>query len=59
MDRMTIREIRRLMFDNEYLTLHVGGIILDNTDGRRYLFELREQDVKVTISLEGNIIIIA
>jgi hypothetical protein len=59
MDRMTIREIRRLMFDNEYLTLRVGGIILDNTDGRRYLYELPDQDVEVTISLEGNIIIIA
>ena len=59
MDRMTIREIRRLMFDNEYLTLRGGGVILDNTDGRRYLYELPDQDVKVTISLEGNIIIIA
>ena len=59
MDIMTIREIRRLMFDNEYLTLHVGGMELDNTEGRRYLYELPDQDVEVSISLEGNVIIIA
>jgi hypothetical protein len=56
--RLTIRDIRKWMFDFDYLALHVGGIELDNTDGRRYLYELPHQDVEVSISLEGNTIII-
>lgn len=58
---MTVREIKRWMFDNENLTLYVGGIELDNTDGRRYLYELPDQDVEVSIrmeGMEGNIIVI-
>jgi hypothetical protein len=56
--RLTIRDIRRWMFDFDYLALHVGGMELDNTDGRRYLYELPDQDVEVSIKLEGNTIII-
>jgi hypothetical protein len=54
--RLTIRDIRKWMFDFDYLALHVGGMELDNTDGRRYLYELPDQDVEVSISLEGNTI---
>jgi hypothetical protein len=54
--RLTIRNIRKWMFDFDYLTLHVEGMELDNTDGRRYLYELEDQDVEVSISLEGNTI---
>jgi hypothetical protein len=56
--RLTIRDIRKWMFDFDYLALHVGGMELDNTDGRRYLYELPDQDMMVSISLEGNTIII-
>jgi hypothetical protein len=52
----TIRNIRRWMFDFDYLTLNVGDRALDNTDGRRYLYELTEQDVEVEYRLEGNTI---
>jgi hypothetical protein len=58
MKRLSIRDIRRWMFDFEYLTLNVGDKELDNTDGRRYLFELKEQDVEVEYRLEGNVIVI-
>ncbi len=54
--RLTIRNIRKWMFDFDYLTLSVGGEDLDNTDGRRYLYELPDQDVEVSISMEGNTI---
>ena len=54
----TIRNIRRWMFDFDYLTLNVGDRALDNTDGRRYLYELTEQDVEVVFHMEGNIIVI-
>jgi hypothetical protein len=54
--RLTIRDIRKWMFDFDYLALYVGGIELDNTDGRRYLYELPDQDVEVSISMEGNTI---
>jgi hypothetical protein len=56
--RLTIRNIRRWMFDFDYLTLNVGDRVLDNTDGRRYLYELTEQDVEVEYRLEGNVIVI-
>jgi hypothetical protein len=54
----TIRNIRRWMFDFDYLTLNVGDSVLDNTDGRRYLYELTEQDVEVVFHMKGNIIVI-
>jgi hypothetical protein len=56
--RLTIRDTRRWMFEFDYLTLNVGGEELDNTAGRRYLYELPDQDVEVSIKLEGNTIII-
>ena len=56
--RLTIRDIRKWMVGFDYLTLHVGGMELDNTDGRRYLYELPDGDVGVSIKLEGNTIII-
>jgi hypothetical protein len=56
MKRLSIRDIRRWMFDFDYLALHIGGMELDNTDGRRYLYELPDQDVEVGYHLEGNVI---
>jgi hypothetical protein len=58
MKRLSIRNIRRWMFDFNYLALHVEGMELDNTDGRRYLYELEDQDVEVEYRLEGNVIVI-
>jgi hypothetical protein len=52
--RLTVREIRRWMFEEEFLTLVVGETTMDNSTGRRYLYDMDDQEMEVNVIQMGN-----
>jgi predicted AlkP superfamily phosphohydrolase/phosphomutase len=51
---ITVRELRRWLFDFEYLSCVINGEVLDNTRSRRVLYEWVDQDTEITYRREGN-----
>jgi hypothetical protein len=42
------------MFEEEFLTLVVGETTMDNSTGRRYLYDMDDQEMEVNVIQMGN-----
>lgn len=51
---ITVRELRKWLFDFEYLNCVINGEELDNSRSRRVLYEWVDQDTEIGVRQIGN-----
>ena len=55
--RLTVREIRRILFDTDMYAV-IGADEMTNSDARRFLFDMQDQDAVMNVIENGNHLLI-